>query len=74
MFIFSPSEAEKQPRVPKIVSLTRKMTNVMEYMTFFDFAAYTTYMGGLQEPGGARGVRGAGGAKEKLDFQAKFGS
>jgi hypothetical protein len=47
MFIFSPSEAEKQPRVPKIVSLTRKMTNVMEYITFFDFAAYTTYMGGL---------------------------
>jgi hypothetical protein len=42
-----PSEAEKQPRVPKIVSLTRKMTNVMEYITFFDFAAYTTYMGGL---------------------------
>ena len=34
MFIFSPSEAEKQPRVPKIVSLTRKMTNVMKYITF----------------------------------------
>ena len=42
MFIFSPSEAEKQPRVPKIVFLTRKMTNVMEYITFFDFAAYAS--------------------------------
>ena len=42
MFIFSPSEAEKQPRVQKIVFVTGKMTNVMEYITFFDFAAYTT--------------------------------
>ena len=66
MFIFSPSEAEKQPRVPKIVSLTRKMTNVMEYITFVDFAAYTTYMGGLQELWGAGDARGAGGAKDKL--------
>ena len=38
MFIFSPSEAEKQPRVQKIVFVTGKMTNVMEYITFFDFA------------------------------------
>ena len=73
MFIFSPSEAEKQPRVQKIVFVTGKMTNVMEYITFFDFAAYTTYMGGLQEPGGAGDVRGARGAKDKLHFQAKFG-
>ena len=42
MFIFSPSEAEKQPRVQKIVFVTGEMTNVMEYITFFDFAAYTT--------------------------------
>ena len=42
MFIFSPSEAEKQPRVQKIVFVTGKMTNVMEYITFFDFAAYRT--------------------------------
>ena len=34
MFIFSPSEAEKQPRVQKIVFVTGKMTNVMEYITF----------------------------------------
>ena len=34
--------AEKQPRVLKIVFVTGKMTNVMEYITFFDFAAYTT--------------------------------
>ena len=47
MFIFSPSEAEKQPRVQKIVFVTGKMTNVMEYITFFDFAAHTTYMEGL---------------------------
>ena len=42
MFIFSPSVAEKQPRVLKIVFVTGKMTNVMEYITFFDFAAYRT--------------------------------
>ena len=42
MFIFSPSEAAKQQRVQKIVFVTGKMTNVMEYITFFDFAAYTT--------------------------------
>ena len=30
MFIFSPSEAEKQPGVQKIVFVTGKMTNVME--------------------------------------------
>jgi len=42
MFIFSPSVAEKQPRVLKIVFVTGKMTNVMEYITLFDFAAYTT--------------------------------
>ena len=60
MFIFSPSEAEKQPRVPKIVFVTGKMTNVMEYITFFDFAAHTTYMGGLYELGvlGVPGVPG----------------
>ena len=34
MFICSPSEAEKQPRVLKIVFVTGKMTNVMEYITF----------------------------------------
>ena len=47
MFIFSPSEAEKQPRVLKIVFVTGKMTNVMEYITFFDFAAYTIVSVGL---------------------------
>ena len=35
-------EAEKQPQVQKNVFVTGKMTNVMEYITFFDFAAYTT--------------------------------
>ena len=33
---------KKQPRVQKIVFVTGKMTNVMEYITFFDFATYTT--------------------------------
>ena len=44
MLIFQPFEAvfeaRKRPITLQIVFATDKITNVMEYITFFDFAAY----------------------------------
>ena len=46
MLIFQPFEAvfeaRKRPITLQIVFATDKITNVMEYITFFDFAAYRT--------------------------------
>ena len=42
----------------------------MEYITFFDFAAHTTYMS--VGAGGARGARGARGVSGFLDVLKQF--
>ena len=75
MFIFSPSEAEKQPREPKIVFLIGKLTNEWSTLLFLILPHIRLIWEVCRRrgvAGGARGARGARGVSGFLDVLKQF--
>ena len=66
MFIFSPSEAEKQPREPKIVFFIGKLTNEWSTLLFLILPHIRLIWEVCGRRGGARGARGASGFLDVL--------